>query len=283
MEALALGLVAIVAFLIWTVLRRKPKPGPTADPGPRFEVVFVPAPVGPEHERIDLRGDLPPGHRYLIQGPGLEVVGESRYRAEIERAVGQRPEGHRTIVDAALVAEPGNPYDANAIAVMIAGRRVGYLSRNDAARYQPVMAWCVSEGFTPVVRGDVRGGWQQDDGSWADFGIRLYVSSPDKLIGRTVPPLPVPNVEHPWRGLLIAFTGDSCCVVNGRVLDRSTSEGLARAAGMEVHERVTKKVQLLVDCDDATVSGNERRAVEYGIPVVRERAFWEALGFQVET
>jgi hypothetical protein len=52
---------------------------------------------------------------------------------------------------------------------------------------------------------------------------------------------------------------------------------------MEVHERVTKKVQLLVDCDDATVSGNERRAVEYGIPVVRERAFWEALGFQVET
>jgi NAD-dependent DNA ligase len=99
---------------------------------------------------------------------------------------------------------------------------------------------------------------------------------------RDSPPPPVPSRDHPWVGQMIAFTGDSRCAVAGRKLDREASQAFARSAGMVVHERVTKKVQLLVDCDDGTVSGNQRKALEYGIPVVEERDFWTAIGLTTE-
>jgi NAD-dependent DNA ligase len=56
---------------------------------------------------------------------------------------------------------------------------------------------------------------------------------------------------------------------------------LANRAGIQVHPRVTKKVTLLVDCDPTSRSGNERKAADYGIPVVSEREFWAALGLEV--
>jgi collagen type III alpha len=146
--------------------------------------LLTPRVVGapPDRERIDLRRPLEAGQRHLLQGPGLDVVGESRYRDSIEAAVGRRPGGHKTTVDAALVAEPDNRYDPRAIAVHIGGKKCGYLSREDAPRYAPVLAWAVEQGFIPMVRADVRGGWRSDDGTWADFGIRLYVASPEKIL-----------------------------------------------------------------------------------------------------
>jgi hypothetical protein len=246
-------------------------------------------PAGPgaaKRERVDLRTDLPPGHKRLIQSqvqaPPIKVVGESYRRDTIEAAVGVRSEGHRTLIDATLVAEPDNPYDPNAIAVHFAGTMCGYFSRLDARRYRPVMEWAQTEGFVPVVRADVGGGWQKDDGSWADFGIRLYVATPDELLGRAAAPLPVAKSEHPWVGQVIAFTGDSRCAIAGEKLDRARSEEFVRAAGMEVHARVTRSVQLLIDCDDSGVSGNQRKAIQYGVPVVSEYEFWMTVGLPVE-
>lgn len=110
----------------------------------------------------------------------------------------------------------------------------------------------------------------------------LYVASPNKLLGRSAPPVPVASTDHPWVGQLIAFTGDSRFAINGDSLDRATSEEFARQAGMQVHPRITKKVQLLVDCDPGGVSGNQAKAIEYGIPVVPEAEFWAALRLPVE-
>jgi hypothetical protein len=240
-------------------------------------------PTPTERQRLDLRAaTLADGYERLIQGPMLDVVGESNYRAAIETVVGRRPEGHQDIVDAMLVWEPDNQFDPNAIAVQIGGRTCGYVPRPDAKRYRPVMEWCRTEGFVPVVRADVSGGWRLDDGSWAHFGIRLYVAMPDKLLGRPARAAPVPSREHPWVGQTIAFTGDSRFATDGEKLDRETSEAIARNAGMEVHARVTKKVRLLVDCDDRGVSGDQRKAIEYGIRVIREIDFWTALGLPVE-
>ena len=126
----------------------------------------------PAKERRDLRSpSLPAGHRHLIQGPPVDVVGESQYRDAIENSVGRRAEGHQDIVDAVMVREPENRYDPNAIAVQVGGQTCGYLARADAVRYLPVMEWCRSEGFVPVVRGDINGGWRDPDGTWADFGF----------------------------------------------------------------------------------------------------------------
>lgn len=142
------------------------------------------AQTGSELDRRDLRKPIPIGHQLLIQGPDLAVVGESNYRETIERIVGRQAGGHTAITNATLVAEPANPYDVNAIAVQVDSRTVGYLSRADAVRYKPVMDWARQQGFIPCVRADIKGGWRQDDGSWADFGVRLYVASPETLLGQ---------------------------------------------------------------------------------------------------
>lgn len=61
-----------------------------------------------------------------------EVVGESHYQVDIKAIASRLPEnGH--FVQAALCPEDDNEHDENAVAVKIAGIKVGYLPR-DAAR-----------------------------------------------------------------------------------------------------------------------------------------------------
>lgn len=90
------------------------------------------------------------------------------------------------------------------------------------------------------------------------------------------------RTDHPWPGCMIAFTGESQMRLVGVEIDRDWATAIARKAGMHVHPRVTKKVQLLVDCDPGGESGNQLKAVEYGIPVIDEESFWRALGLPVE-
>jgi hypothetical protein len=75
----------------------------------------------------------------------LEVVGEASYQDNLWRVVGGPGSPNdrvRMEVYAVLVAEPDNPYDANAVSVWVRGLKVGYLSRDDARRYRPgLLAW----------------------------------------------------------------------------------------------------------------------------------------------
>jgi HIRAN domain len=68
----------------------------------------------------------------------LEVVGESHYQDALWRVTrGRTVERVRVEVQAVLLAEPDNPYDPNAIAVLMDGGKVGYLCRDDAEAYRP--------------------------------------------------------------------------------------------------------------------------------------------------
>lgn len=163
-----IGAGVVVLVLIYAA-RRSPSPGDAAN---------VSRPT-----RRELRADIGPGRVRLIQGPPISVVGESHYRPAIQRVVGKRQAaGHKVVVDAELVWQPDNRYDPNAIAVIIAGAKCGHLSRADAVRYRPVMERLRHIGLVPVVRADIYGGFQRDDGDWADFGITLYVAKPEKLL-----------------------------------------------------------------------------------------------------
>src|SRR5262249_29630366 len=70
----------------------------------------------------------------------VEVVGESFYldalRAIVARDVASSDGRIRKDVQATLVPEPENPYDANAVAVYVSGRKVAHLARAEARRYQ---------------------------------------------------------------------------------------------------------------------------------------------------
>jgi tetratricopeptide (TPR) repeat protein len=116
----------------------------------------------------------------------LEVVGEASYQDNLWRIVG----GHnspndrmRMEVYAVLVAEPDNPYDANAVSVWVQGLKVGYLSREDARRYQPGLLALEQQHGKPIaLAGAIVGGGMRADGPGrlgvfldhdpADFGLR---------------------------------------------------------------------------------------------------------------
>jgi hypothetical protein len=115
----------------------------------------------------------------------LEVVGES-YRQEALWAIvgGWRSEPVRHATHAVVKPEDDNPYDSNAIQVLIAGQLVGYLSREDAAAYRPGLLALMRKSTNGIVALDawiVGGGMHADgpgplgvflDHDPADFGIK---------------------------------------------------------------------------------------------------------------
>jgi hypothetical protein len=116
----------------------------------------------------------------------LDVVGEASYQDNLWQVVGGRrvPDDRvRVDVDAVLVAETGNPYDANAVSVWVQGLKVGYLSRDDARRYRPgLLALEQKHGKPIALAGAIVGGGIRPDGPGrlgvfldhdpADFGLR---------------------------------------------------------------------------------------------------------------
>ena len=99
-------------------------------------------------------------------GP-LDVVGESFHLNEIAatfRAIGHDP---FKPVTAALIPDPKNKYDSNAVAVyLVVGnqrRIVGHLPSEIAATVQPIVKSYIEQGMTPTVQAVIRP-FTADDG-----------------------------------------------------------------------------------------------------------------------
>jgi HIRAN domain len=114
----------------------------------------------------------------------LEVVGESRYQDALWKIVGgRRGDPVRYETEAVLEPEPDNPYDPNAIKVLIGGAVVGYLSREDAATFRPGLLGLMEASPTARValEASIVGGGPRADGigflgvfldhNPADFGV----------------------------------------------------------------------------------------------------------------
>jgi HIRAN domain len=68
------------------------------------------------------------------------IVGETHHQEALGRVFSMTKGASGTKTRAAtLVPEPGNQYDANAVAVVVRGERIGYLKRNVAAEYSPAL------------------------------------------------------------------------------------------------------------------------------------------------
>lgn len=140
-------------------------------------------PEQPAAQPVDLgdrRGDLPAeALKLMASGGSLSVVGESHYRDAIERVTdGPRVEGIRAITWATLVAEHDNPYDPRAVGVLIDGRKVGHLAREDAAAFWPIVERIQRAGRVAYCRADVYGGWNTSPSDRGDYRVTLYASGP---------------------------------------------------------------------------------------------------------
>lgn len=103
----------------------------------------------------------------VLQGQEtLEVVGESYYQHDLWRlAGGFSLERMRCAVVAVLAPEPDNPYDTNAVKVLIDSHLVGHLSRDDAVAYLPGLRRLMAFHGTPIgLAGQIVGGGQRQDG-----------------------------------------------------------------------------------------------------------------------
>ena len=114
----------------------------------------------------------------------VDVVGESFYQPALDEIAGGRTtEGcvKREHV-AALVPEPQNPYDKQAVAVLIEGRLVGHLSREDARAYAVVIRRCRDADRYPAVRATLTGGWDRGADDHAHIGVKLALGKPASML-----------------------------------------------------------------------------------------------------
>lgn len=113
-----------------------------------------------------------------IEGPGtfaIEVVGVS-LRQDVIVAIVEERRGRsgRTMTTAAqLILEDTNPHDVNAVRVEIDGALIGYLSRDNAARYRANLSAAGTPDATVQCRARIVGGFETASGERASFGVRL--------------------------------------------------------------------------------------------------------------
>lgn len=196
----------------------------------------VEEPVGQEPASSALRPAPKPSSRRPIayRPPGnlwasTDVMGESHYKRAIGKALGRLRDGEdrEVEVDAALVPEPKNRYDPNAIAIHIGGEVVGYLSREDAAVWSPVVLRVTAAGGILSPKARVWGRHDPDDREGLFCSVRLALPQPNLA----APLNATPSREHaviPW-GSRLKVIGDVASLTGlSRFLGRQ-QEGLLLA------------------------------------------------------
>jgi len=109
------------------------------------------------------------------------VRGESHRQRELWKIVGRERRGQGDIaleIDALILPEPENTFDANAMRVFIAGQQVGYLSKDDAAEMVQELAATPGQPMAVMCRARISGGFTMKDGTVAHLGVMLDLDFP---------------------------------------------------------------------------------------------------------
>ena len=118
----------------------------------------------------------------LFSGDGeysFKIVGESYRQDDLAQLAGGRTEdGVHLETLAELAPEASNPHDANAVAVTIGGRQVGYLSRSDAVQYRTRFG-----SQRAMCNAMIAGGWDRGPDDVGLFGVRLDIDEDWSTIG----------------------------------------------------------------------------------------------------
>jgi hypothetical protein len=139
----------------------------------------------------------------------LEVVGESYYQDALWQVIGGRTTDRvRVEIQAVLFPEVDNSFDANAISVWIKHKKVGHLSREDAAAYRPgLVALQDRHRHLIGLNGVVVGGGMRADGP-GNLGVWLSHNPSDFGLTPVAPPLPSRVADRLRTGLSEALTTD---------------------------------------------------------------------------
>jgi len=126
----------------------------------------------------------------------VEVAGESHHARDIRAIFGHdfKPNGSEITVDSQLRPEPTNRFDRNAIAVWSGPHHLGYLPKEEAARYAPVLSGLVANKWTPQCEARVwAADWSYEDDERSGRGdpqarVTLDLAEPHMLVPANLPP-----------------------------------------------------------------------------------------------
>jgi hypothetical protein len=143
---------------------------------------------------------------WMLEAAYQAVAGESHHEAEIRKAtkqLGGVNSSGEIQTSAVLVPEPKNRYDSNAIAVTLAGFTVGYLPKEDAARYIGTLGPLAEQGCLLSTAARL---WSADFGDGFRASVSLLLGPPDMLLPFNSPPS-IPMIELP-EGNALQVTGE---------------------------------------------------------------------------
>jgi HIRAN domain/Domain of unknown function (DUF4429) len=137
--------------------------------------------VGPATEKSAVIKVDMPALDMLGQGGGYygqRVAGESHHFRDLAHLAGPAASGERELT-ASLQREPGNRYDPNAVKVVIEGRLVGYLPREDAPAYQVPLQLIEQKGRLATCK--ARLWWSRE---YDDFlaSVSLDLAEPAQIV-----------------------------------------------------------------------------------------------------
>ncbi|APA97262.1 hypothetical protein NS506_03209 [Nocardia seriolae] len=118
-----------------------------------------------------------------------EVVGSFAYTPNVLWMLGGEfdPRGAEVKRTVELIPEPQNSHDPNAVSVRFQGKTIGYLPREEAARYQGPLLRLMAGGLIPTVQARV---WASEYPEWDERGrerkvvharIELFLTDPETI------------------------------------------------------------------------------------------------------
>jgi collagen type III alpha len=209
--------------------------------------------------------------------PHADIAGESHHAAAIRGLFGDdfKPDGTEITVTGTLEPEPTNRHDRNAVAVRAGGALLGYLPRDDAAQYAPVLSALTASGWSPQVTARVWGSeWGDYDDRRTTFhgSIRLDLAEPHMLVPANMPP----SGEHRVlpTGNAIQVTGEEAHLDVLVPFLRPEGECWAYATLHETVEQTTRSSRTVVEVrlDGARVGQLTPKMSGDVLPAVRHLA-----------
>ncbi|RSM37915.1 hypothetical protein DMB66_59290 [Actinoplanes sp. ATCC 53533] len=209
--------------------------------------------------------------------PHADVVGESHYTRAIRQLLGRdfKTDGTEIITTVSLMVDPSNKHDRNAVGVWAGGNLVGYLPREEAARYAPVLSQLKSQGWSPQVAARVWGAeWDDYDGRSKEFrgSVRLDLAEPHMLVPANLPP----SGEHRLLpiGNAIQVTGEEKHLDALTSFLRAEGECWAYATLHEVVEQTARSSRTVVEVrlDGARVGQLTPKMSTELLPAIRHLA-----------
>lgn len=144
---------------------------------------------------------------------GQEVVREAPHEQAIRRLFPDPIPARGADLDttADLVPEPQNRFDPRSIAVRVQGKVVGYLPRDDAHRYHPVLSELVAQGLQPQVPCHLwvsewePADWEGTGGKGMEFhaSVAVALGQPHMLVPVNLPPPGSYHLLPPGSGIVV--------------------------------------------------------------------------------